>query len=103
MNENIQEKEEQGLVPFPFRMDPVIGFGIDCGRPANCCNTSQLEKRTTWQTKAGGPCCRRAENKRKKDNVMSYNTWGPFFYYHFCAAELLLYFFVFFPLFQMTR
>jgi hypothetical protein len=66
MNENIQEEEEQGLVPFPFRMDPVIGFGQDCGRPANCCNTSQLEKRTTWQTKAGGPCCRRAENKRKK-------------------------------------
>jgi len=64
MNENIQEEEEQGLVPFPFRMDPVIGFGQDCGRPANCCNTSQLEKRTTWQTKAGG---RAADGQKIKE------------------------------------
>lgn len=50
---------------------------------------AQLEKRTTWQTKAGGAGAADGQ-KRKKDNVMSYNTWGPLFLFSFCAETELL-------------
>lgn len=70
MNERIQEEEEQGLVSFPFRMDPVIGFGQNCGRPANCEGAvlqqtdGKERKKITWcRTILGAPfsiiilCC----------------------------------------------